>query len=187
MADPARVEANAAATVRERTLRAQINLRGAGAGFRATVRAVTGCEPPVDAGTVVRGDACDIAWLGPDEWLLTSETRDPAATVDALRAGLAGQHCAVTDLGAARRAFRIEGARAADVLAKGTTVDLHPRAFGPGCCAQTLLGKATVLIVRADAAPAFDVYVARSFADYLRRWLVECGREYGIVEPPPES
>jgi sarcosine oxidase subunit gamma len=185
VADPARMDAPPAATLRERTLRAQINVRGAGAGFRAAVRAVVGCEPPVDAGTVGHGDGCDVAWLGPDEWLLTSESRDPEATVEALRAELAGQHSSVVDLSAARRVFRVAGPRAADVLAKGTTIDLHPRVFGPERCAQTQVGKATVLIVRPGVTPVFDVYVARSFADYLRRWLVECGREFGMVADPP--
>lgn len=181
MADPTRMDADAATTLTERTLRTQINLRGAGAGFRAAVTAACGCELPVDAGKVVRGDACDIAWLGPDEWLLASTTLDPAATVDALRAGLTGQHCAVTDVSGARRVFRIAGPRAVDVLAKGTTIDLHPRVFGPDRCAQTQVGKAAVLIVQIDATPAFDVYVARSFAPYLRLWLIESGREYGMV------
>jgi sarcosine oxidase gamma subunit len=30
------------------------------------------------------------------------------------------------------------------------------------------------------AGPSFDVHVARSFSDYLFRWLEDAGREYGV-------
>ena len=70
------------------------------------------------------------------------------------------------------------------MLAKGCPLDLHPRAFTPGSCAQSLLAKADVLIhLRADDprhGPTFDLYVARSFAHYLWAWLEDAGREYGV-------
>jgi sarcosine oxidase subunit gamma len=74
------------------------------------------------------------------------------------------------------------------VLAKGCPLDLHPRAFPPGACAQSLLAKVAVLIHLQDddraRGPSFDVYVARSFAHYLWMWLEDAGREYGVqIEP----
>jgi sarcosine oxidase gamma subunit len=33
--------------------------------------------------------------------------------------------------------------------------------------------------------PSFDVYVARSFAQYLWTWLEDAGREYGVLIEPP--
>jgi sarcosine oxidase, subunit gamma len=74
------------------------------------------------------------------------------------------------------------------VLAKGTPLDLDLRAFPPGRCAGTLLAKASVLIHLLDEdsgrGPSFDVYVARSFADYLWTWLEDAGRDYGILIEP---
>ena len=127
-------------------------------------------------------------WLGPDEWLLTCPARDASDLVGSLRAALVEVHAAITDLTAGRVAFRIAGPSARDVLAKGSPLDLHPRAFPVGSCAQSLLAKASVLIHLMEGdrerGPSFDVYVARSFAHYLWTWLEDAGREYGVqVEP----
>ena len=94
-------------------------------------------------------------------------------------------HAAITDVTDGRVAFRVAGPSARDVLAKGCPLDLHPRAFPPGRCAQSLLAKASVLIHLVDdgpeRGPSFDVYVARSFADYLWTWLEDAGRG---LDPP---
>jgi sarcosine oxidase, subunit gamma len=127
-------------------------------------------------------------WLGPDEWLVTCPAHDVPRLVGALREALADVHAAITDLTDGRVAFRLAGPSARDVLAKGTPLDLHPRAFAPGRCAGTLLAKASVLIHLLDDDPergaSFDVYGARSFAHYLWTWLEDAGREYGaLIEP----
>ena len=63
-------------------------------------------------------------------------------------------------------------------------MDVHRRVFTAGACAQTLLGKADVLLHviedEPDAGPAVDVYVGRSFARYLWTWLTDAGLEYGV-------
>jgi sarcosine oxidase subunit gamma len=128
-------------------------------------------------------------WLGPDEWLVTCPAGDVPDVVSALREALADVHAAVTDVTDGRVAFRVVGPSARDVLAKGTPLDLHPRAFPPGSCAQSLLAKAGVLIHLLDddreRGASFDVYIARSFAHYLWMWLEDAGREYGVqIEAP---
>ena len=123
-------------------------------------------------------------WLGPDEWLVTCPAHDVPRLVGALREALADVHAAITDVTDGRVAFRLAGPNARDVLAKGCPLDLHPRVFPVGSCAQSLLGKATVLIHLLDdqteGGPGFDLHVARSFADYLWLWLEDAGREYGV-------
>ena len=127
-------------------------------------------------------------WLGPDEWLVTCPAHDVPRLVGALREALADVHAAITDVTDGRVAFRLAGPSARDVLAKGCPLDLHPRVFPPGSCAQSLLAKATVLIHLRDddreRGPSFDVYVARSFAHYLWTWLEDAGREYGVAIAP---
>ena len=58
-----------------------------------------------------------------------------------------------------------------------------------GGCPQSLLAKASVLIHLVDdepvRGPSFDVYVARSFVQYLWTWLEDAGREYGVLIEPP--
>jgi sarcosine oxidase, subunit gamma len=123
-------------------------------------------------------------WLGPDQWLLTCPAEETGGLIKALRDALADVHIAVTDVSDARIALRVAGPSARDVLAKGCPLDLHPRVFTAGGCAQSLLAKAAVLIHLVDddqtRGPAFDVYVARSFAHYLWMWLEDAGREYGV-------
>ena len=93
-------------------------------------------------------------------------------------------HAAIVDVSDGRVALRLAGPNARDVLAKGCPLDLHPRAFPSGSCAQSLLAKAAVLIHLLDddphRGPTFDLYVARSSAHYLFAWLEDAGCEYGV-------
>jgi sarcosine oxidase subunit gamma len=137
-------------------------------------------EPNTTAG---RGDLVAL-WLGPDAWLMTCPPDALAGHAGSLCKALSDVHAAVTDVSDGRVALRLSGPNARDVLAKGCPLDLHPRAFATGSCAQSLLAKASVLIHLlgddAQRGPTFDVYVARSFAHYLFAWLEDAGREYGV-------
>jgi len=166
--------------IAEQPARAAIALRGdvTDARFSRAVESVTDLKVPSEPNTSVFGLLASLLWLGPDEWLVTSETQRGDELVARLRQALHGVHAAVTEVGAGRSVFAVSGERARSVLAKGCAIDLHPRAFGSGRCAQTLLAKAAVLLHQRTPEPAFDVYVARSYADYLRGWLDEAAREY---------
>ena len=137
-------------------------------------------EPNSTAG---QGDLVAL-WLGPDAWLLTCPPGALAAHTGSLRKALSDIHAAITDVSDGRVALRLAGPSARDVLAKGCPLDLHPRAFASGSCAQSLSAKASVLIHllddEAQRGPTFDLYVARSFAHYLWAWLEDAGREYGV-------
>ena len=66
-----------------------------------------------------------------------------------------------------------------DVLAKGCSIDLHPRVFGRGSSAQTVLGQAgVVLLALSDAGDAYAVLVRSSFAGYLADWLLDAALEF---------
>ena len=72
---------------------------------------------------------------------------------------------------AAIQACESAGSGARTVLAKACALDLHPREFAPGQCVRTGLAKATVLLAASDDAPVYTIIAARSFAEYLCRWL----------------
>jgi sarcosine oxidase subunit gamma len=132
--------------------------------------------------------ACDLAalWLAPEEWLIVGPADSATAGREAtlagtLRVALAGLHAAVTDVSEARTIITVSGPRARDLLAKGTPLDLHPREFGPGRCAQTGLVGANVTLRQTDDRPSYEIHVLNSFADYLWTWLEGGCREYGVA------
>lgn len=159
-----------------------INLRGdAGSDeFPGRVHEVLGQPLPVEANTFSAG-AHRVYWLGPDEWLIRCEWDAVAGLVAALEAALAGMHVAVNDVSGGNITVRLSGPGARRTLAKGCTLDLHPREFAPGQCAQSALAKASALFGMIDEAPTFEIVVRRSFADYLVRWLRRAGADGGIV------
>jgi len=158
----------------------RVALRGRAADpkFAQGVESVAGIAPPAVANTAVSGLLATLLWLGPDEWLLLSETQEGADLVARLHTALKAVPHAATDVSDARVVFTVAGPRAADVLAKGCTLDLHPRVFGQGRCAQTLLAKASIILHQRGPEPTFDLYVARSFAEYVQAWLVQAALEY---------
>ncbi len=117
-----------------------------------------------------------VYWLGPDEWLLETGAEEAGALRGELEAALAGHHAAVNDVSGGQATLRLGGPEARTMLSKGCTLDLHPREFAPGQCARTGLARATVLLACIDEAPTFTLIVARSFADYLCRWLANAAR-----------
>jgi sarcosine oxidase subunit gamma len=86
----------------------------------------------------------------------------------------AGEGCAaVNELGSGQTVIELAGPRAREIIAKGCPLDLHPRVFGPGRCAQSRLARTLVTIAQIDAAPRFELIVRRSYADYLWQWLAD--------------
>ncbi|MCW5698485.1 MAG: hypothetical protein KIT00_01450 [Rhodospirillales bacterium] len=164
---------------------AQTGLRGDGslARFGNAVKTVLGIAPPTEPNTVTGpedfADGARILWLGPDEWLIVGGDVD-AEPSGALRLALSDRHAAVVDVSDGRAVIALSGPNARDVLAKGCPLDLHPRAFGPGRCAQTVLAKAHVILHQIDASPSYEIYVHRSFADYLWSWLEDAAGEFGV-------
>lgn len=158
-----------------------IGLRG-NAGderFRSAVEAALGQPLPVAANTMSAGEH-RVFWLGPDEWLATTDTSAGPALCAELTQALSALHASVTDQSGGLVAMQMSGTSVRELLAGGCTLDLHPREFGVGDCAQTGLAKANVLLACVDEAPAYVLVVRRSFADYLGRWIADTGREFGI-------
>ena len=93
---------------------------------------------------------------------LRTSRRSPISSRDATRINAAGG--ALFDVTASRVAWTIAGPHAATVLAKGCPLDFHPRAFGEGACAQSVLGHVNALFYRRAASSVFTLMVARSLA-----------------------
>lgn len=166
----------------ERPFPGILDLRGdpAQAGFAAALEVVLGFALPTEAGSVAGGPERRALWLGPNEWWIVTPQVDTALAAK-LRDAVAGEHAAITEIGDSRTCIRISGARAADVIAKGCPLDLHPSVFSAGRCAQSVLAKADVTLHQLDDEPSYDLFVLCSFADYLWRWLEDASQEYGLA------
>lgn len=139
---------------------------------------VLGQALPLAANTFTAGEH-QVYWLGPDEWLIVTDVENILGLGGELAEALAGFHAAVNDVSGGNIKLRLSGVHARTVLAKGCTLDLHPREFGPGQCAQTGLGKAAVLLAAAGEPHAWAIIIRRSFADYVCRWLANAARPHG--------
>ncbi|MBK3581448.1 sarcosine oxidase subunit gamma [Streptomyces sp. MBT65] len=159
---------------------AQVNVRLDAKGAAAdAVGLALGLSLPLEPNTVVRAGELTVLWLGPDEWLVVGPPDTQRDVEDRIRAASGDEHVAVTDVSAQRTTLLVSGARARDLLAHGCPLDLHPRAFGAGRCAQTTLARTQVVLVARDEVGAgFWVLVRSSFAGYLTDWLLDAAAEY---------
>jgi sarcosine oxidase subunit gamma len=138
---------------------------------------VRGAALPTTPNTWVATADGRLVWLGPDEWLVTGPGTTPEALEAELAQALRPAGGVAVDVSAQRIGIRVGGARARDVLAKGCSIDLHPRVFGAGSSAQTTLGLAGVVLL-ALGGDEFAVIVRSSFAGYLATWLLDACLEY---------
>ena len=145
----------------------------------AEASAALGVGLPTAPNTWVPAGTGRAVWLGPDEWLLSSTTGTPEELEGRVRAAVLPLGGSAADVSAQRIGLRLTGARVRDVLAKGCSIDLHPRVFGRGSSAQTTLGQAgVVLLALSDAGDDYLLLVRSSFAGYLADWLLDAALEF---------
>jgi len=131
--------------------------------------AATGVTPPA-AGNAVHGRNVGVAALGPNRWAIIAPSELSFTPND---------NFAVTDLGSARTCFIISGTKAAIVLAKGTSIDLHPSVFPAGSAAATRISHFSALIWQLDMEDGFLILTPRSYAHSFYDWLVLAASEFG--------
>lgn len=134
----------------------------------------TPCPAPGGSAT---GRAVTLHWSGADQWFVVAQNRKEGALFAELVKRLAGL-ASVSDQSHGRVTLAISGINARDVLAKGTPVDLHPRAFGLGRCAVTQMAHIGVHIAQVGA-DEFEVSLFRGFAVSFWEWLTEMSCEFG--------
>jgi sarcosine oxidase subunit gamma len=180
----ARFEALAPALhVVERPYLTHLTLRIRDAAAVAAVGAVLGVELPVEPCTFTSGTApfgaVEVAWMGPDEYLVLAPPDLALALETAVRQAFGESPGAAVDVSAQRTTVTLAGPHARDVLAHGCSIDLHPAAAKTGTCVQTLLSRTGIVLLVDDAARGeFTVLVRASFAEYFAAWLVDASVEY---------
>lgn len=167
-------------TVRPRddlSLARVIARKGRADDLAAVIRSRYGLDLPTAPKRVTQGGLAFV-WSGPGQWLAIAEDgRDLARELSEA----IGSFAAVSDQSDGLAVLRISGPRARDVLIKGVGLDLHPRAFGPGDAAVTVIAHIGAQLWQLDDRPGYEIAVYRSFAGSLWRWLEASAAEFGCA------
>lgn len=163
-----------------------INLRGdiGDPAFCHAVEDTLGVAPPAAANTLASTgdgvtDGVILCWLGPDEWLAMMPEQAGPAKLQALQGALANLHASVVDVSDGQTLLQLNHPQAADLLARDCPLDFHDSVFKVGSCAQSVIAKSNILILR-EASDAFSLVVRRSFAEYVYRLLESAALRAGI-------
>lgn len=161
-----------------------VNLRGnpEDPAFRAGVARALAVELPVTVCSTQLAQDQKIIWVGPDDWFVMSKRRKADKLEAALRAELAGQHIAVTDVSSNYTLLHLSGSRVRELLAQGCPLDLHPRMFRSGQSAGSVFFKASVWLWQARDEPGYEMLVRNSFREYVWLMLELCSAESGLVK-----
>lgn len=124
--------------------------------------------PPTRPNTWVTNGDREWLWLGPDEWLVVGPVGSAPEIARDLEARLSAVHHSIVDVSANLTAIELEGERRLDLLTPGCGLDLHPRSWRAGMCAQTVLGRIQVILQEREASTR--VFVRPSFAGSLVDW-----------------
>jgi sarcosine oxidase subunit gamma len=103
---------------------------------------------------------------------------------DGTRKALSVAGGAMFDVSAGYVAWAISGTPASGVLNRGCPLDLHPRAFPAGHCAQSVLGHINATFYKPDERSTLIVMVARSFAADAWRMLCASAESDGFRVGP---
>ena len=131
---------------------------------------------PVKPNTYVKNDNVKVIWLGPNEWLITSNQN----FYKNLKKEIGDIHASVTDVSENRTVIRISGEQIFKLLSKFLVLDLEKNLPNESACAQTLFVKVPVLLVRNNnekQIPEIDIFTNRSHANYIYNLIVD-GSQY---------
>lgn len=114
-------------------------------------------------------DGLALCHLGPRRWLLLGAIEREAEVEAALRPGEAPAEISVVRVSDTLTFFRVAGPEAAEVLALGCPLDLHPSVFPEDGASFTDLFGLKGLVLR--VADGFEIAVDRSLAAMAEDWL----------------
>lgn len=161
--------------------RSIVNLRGPAddAAFAEAIAGALRIGLPLEPNRWSGDSDRSAIWLGPDEWLIVGADGDAASIEEAIhRSRPDDPWLSAVDVSHNYTALLLSGSNVRELLSKGCPLDLHPRAFGPGDCAQTILAKTRVLLRVLDDGDSIEVWVRNSFARYTANWLLDAATEF---------
>lgn len=155
--------------------------RGKAADMAEVAKVRFGVAAPETPKAVDTADAT-LIWSGPDQFFALSKGRKHGAG----ELGQAfAQSASLSDQSHARVLISISGAKARPMLAKLSSIDLHPDAFAVGAAAATSMDHTSVTLWRGkdrtDGQAVFNVLVFATFAESLWHTVLDSAAEYGVA------
>lgn len=155
--------------------------RGKAAEVAEAAQARFGVAAPETPKAVDTADAT-LIWSGPDQFfVLTKGGKHGTGELGPAFASSAS----LSDQSHARALISISGAKARTMLAKLSSIDLHPAAFSVGAAAATSMDHTSVTLWRgndrADGLAVFNVLVFATFAESLWHTMLDSAAEYGVA------
>jgi len=162
--------------------------RGRSGDLAAAAQAHFGVATPYGP-NAVQAEGATLIWSGPDQFLVLTRDGGDGALMEKLRQPFAGL-ASLTDQSHARALIRIGGPQARAMLAKLSSIDLHPQAFPPGAAAATSIDHTSVNLWRgsdSDGQATFNLLVFATFAESLWHTMLDSAAEYGVDVRAPED
>ena len=158
--------------------------RGRSADVGTVTKACLGSEPP-KAGQAVQSGDVTLIWSGPDQFLVLASSESASRLMDDLRGRLDGI-ASCSDQSHGRCWLRVCGPSVREMLAKISSLDLHPSAFPIGAAAATSIEHTAVNFWRsddtADGAATFNILAFASFASSVLHTIVDASREFNLID-----
>jgi len=168
------------AQVRPQSERLILRARGNDREVSARLQRAYGLSLPLDPNTVSGVDA-PVFWMGPGKWMIVNDCHETERFRERVKSVLHDVVCIVSDCSDVHTVIRVSGRNARALIARGCSLDLHPKHFAPGHCAQSLIARIPVLLHQIDDLPSFDLYVDTSFSVYFWHWLQDASSEYSTT------
>ncbi|CAN7340929.1 sarcosine oxidase subunit gamma [Mesorhizobium caraganae] len=153
--------------------------RGKAADMAKAAKARFGVAAPQTPKAVGTSDAT-LIWSGPDQFFVLSKGKH---TTEALAQTFVSS-ASLSDQSHARVLISISGVKARTMLAKLSSIDLHPDAFPIGAAAATSIDHTSVTLWREndrDGLAVFNVLVFATFAESLWHTMQDSAAEYGVA------
>jgi sarcosine oxidase subunit gamma len=152
---------------REDPFRVITDIRCAASAVSVAAETMGGARPAVSA--MARVGPSYVVGLGPNWWMV--DAPDGSAPLRG------ATHVSAVDVSAQYTTLVLVGSAVPEVLAHGTSIDLHPDYFVGHAAVQTLLAKARITLARAGH-DEYRLWVQASYARYLAAWLMDASAEH---------
>ena len=170
-------------SMKEKSPVRKINLRGniENKDFASAAGKILGMILPKESCSISTKEKITCMWLGPNEWLLVSNDTITKDLNDYELERILFNDISKKNLGAVTNVsdqytiFNLTGSNIFEIISKGCPFDFNSDSFTNNKVVQTILNHVDVTIHRKTKEDV-DLYVIRSFSDYLWAWIKDSSR-----------